>query len=239
MKMQVVNGFSLILLSCFFTGMVEPTLKPATKKMNNNPAKTYLALGDSYTIGENVLQADNFPHQLVSLLNSEGSAVAPPLIIAKTGWTTDELDEGITVARENDLLLPHYDMVTLLIGVNNQYRGRSQDEYRLQFEALLKKAIVFAGNRPERVVVISIPDWGITPFANGRDQGQISSEIDAFNSINKKIALQYQAHYINITPLTREASGDPTLLAADGLHPSGKEYKRWAGQLATYFLSKI
>lgn len=200
--------------------------------MNARIEYTYLALGDSYTIGESVLQADNFPHQLVKILEGKELHFMPPVIVAKTGWTTDELKDGIILAGKNELLLPTYDLVTLLIGVNNQYRERTSEEYAVEFEELLKRAISFAGNNVERVIVLSIPDWGVTPFANGRDREKIASDIDVFNSVNKKISLSFGVAYLNITPWTREAANDPTLLAADGLHPSGKEYKRWAEKLA-------
>ncbi|MFZ1535605.1 MAG: GDSL-type esterase/lipase family protein, partial [Chitinophagaceae bacterium] len=122
---------------------------------------------------------------------------------------------------------------------NNQYRGRSVDSYKPAFEELLKKAIRFAGDRADKVVVLSIPDWGVTPFANGRDRAQIASEIDAYNAANKEITLRYNVHYIDITAWTREAATDLTLLAGDGLHPSGKEYKRWAEKISTFFKSKL
>lgn len=204
-------------------------------------AKTYhyLALGDSYTIGESVPAADNFPHQAVRLLAGDSLIFQSPRIIAKTGWTTDELEAGIQTAYADEPLQSDYDLVSLLIGVNNQYRGRSRDEYRQQFEQLLKKAIGYAGNRAERVVVLSIPDWGVTPFAEGRDRRQIENDIDAFNAINRQIAARYDVHYIDITPWTREAAQDVSLLAADGLHPSGKEYKRWAERIAAFFKSRI
>jgi lysophospholipase L1-like esterase len=165
--------------------------------------------------------------------------LASPRIIARTGWTTDELEEGIVAANNETALQPSYDFVTLLIGVNNQYRGRTVENYRTEFEELLKKAIGYAGNRRERVVVLSIPDWGVTPFAEGRDRGQIAREIDLYNTVNKEIATKYRVHYIDITPWTREAANDPGLLAADGLHPSGKEYLRWAERIVPYFRSVI
>ncbi len=185
---------------------------------------TYLALGDSYTIGESVSPEKNFPQQVVALLKNENIAIEEPAIIAKTGWTTDELQEQISRTR---LAVP-FDFVTLLIGVNNQYRGRSTEEYAQQFEELLQQAISFAGDKPTHVIVLSIPDWGVTPFAEGRDRNKIAKEIDAFNAINEKIAKKYKVHYINITPFTREAATDKTLVADDGLHPSGKDYARWA-----------
>jgi lysophospholipase L1-like esterase len=196
---------------------------------------TYLALGDSYTIGEQVPFAENYPNQLVQLLRKEGYDFQAPEIVARTGWTTDELQFGIN----NHIFRTTYDFVTLLIGVNNQYRGRSTEEYEAHFIELLEQAIALAGNRRERVAVLSIPDWGITPFAAGKDQAQISREIDLFNEINRRVTTAAGIHYIYITDLTREAKNDADLLAADGLHPSGKEYRRWAGLLSLFFKSAI
>ncbi|HMO34148.1 MAG TPA: SGNH/GDSL hydrolase family protein [Lacibacter sp.] len=189
---------------------------------------SYLALGDSYTIGESVPLQKNFPYQTVALLKKKGIAVAEPSIIAKTGWTTDELQEALAQTR---LAVP-FDFVTLLIGVNNQYRGRNTDEYAQQFEQLLQQAIDYAGGKTNRVIVLSIPDWGVTPFAAGRDRTKIAAEINAFNSINQQISNRYKVHYINITPLTREAQTYKGLVAKDGLHPSGKDYARWAAKVA-------
>jgi lysophospholipase L1-like esterase len=190
---------------------------------------TYLALGDSYTIGEGVPVAENFPYQTIQLLRKAGYDFHAAEIIAKTGWTTDELQKGI----ESSLLKKEYDIVSLLIGVNNQYRGRSVEEYAGEFESLLKQAIGFAGNNSAHVFVLSIPDWGATPFAEGRDRQQIAQEIDSYNATNRSLAEKYQVHYIDITPGTREASQDHSLLTTDQLHPSGKEYGLWAEQLAT------
>ena len=199
----------------------------------------YLALGDSYTIGESVPAAENFPNQVVSQLLNNAIPFQQTRIIAKTGWTTDELETGIVAVNTANPLRSTYDFVSLLIGVNNQYRGRSVDSYKPEFEELLKKAIRYAGNKADRVVVLSIPDWGVTPFASGRDRAQIAAEIDAYNAANKQIAQLYNVQYINITPWTREAATDNTLLANDGLHPSGKEYKRWAESISTFFKSKL
>ncbi|MBI5857457.1 MAG: SGNH/GDSL hydrolase family protein [Sphingobacteriales bacterium] len=200
---------------------------------------TYLALGDSYTIGEQVPAEENFPHQVTAMMKSDTIDFQLERIIATTGWTTDELEAGIIESNKTKPLLPAYDFVSLLIGVNNQYRGRSVDNYKIEFEELLKKAIHFAGNRPERVAVLSIPDWGVTPFAAGRDREQIAKEIDAYNAANKEISERYNIHYIYITPWTREAAADKSLLASDGLHPSGKEYKRWAEKIKVWMNSKI
>jgi lysophospholipase L1-like esterase len=194
----------------------------------NPTTRSFLALGDSYTIGESVPEQENFPHQAVQLLNKAGYAFANPTIIAKTGWTTDELQQAIDVAHPAST----YDMVSLLIGVNNQYRSRSAEQYAGEFEALLKQAIAFAGGHADHVFVLSIPDWGATPFAEGRDRAQIAQEIDTFNAMNKKITAQYGVSYIDITPGTREAATDLSLVTSDHLHPSGKEYSRWAEKLA-------
>lgn len=191
-------------------------------------AYSYLALGDSYTIGESVLTAENFPNQTAQLLRNRGYDFKSPEIVATTGWTTDELQTNIN----NRTFSAPYDVVTLLIGVNNQYRGRSVDTYKPEFENLLKQAIQFAGGKTEHVIVLSIPDWGITPFAAGRDRGQIAREIDEYNNANKAISEKYKVNYIDITPWTREAANDLSLVAADGLHPSAKEYKRWSEILA-------
>jgi lysophospholipase L1-like esterase len=196
-------------------------------------------MGDSYTIGQSVTAAENFPNQAVALLQKDTFNFEPARIIAKTGWTTDELNTGIAAANSIDPIRPSYDFVSLLIGVNNQYRGRTVENYKSEFEELLKKVIHFAGDRADHVVVISIPDWGVTPFAKGKNRIQIAREIDAYNAANKQIALQYRVGYIDITSWTREAATDLSLLANDGLHPSGKEYKRWAGRIAAFFKSKI
>lgn len=187
---------------------------------------SYLALGDSYTIGESVPGEENFPNQLAAMIRKKGVTVKGPDIVAKTGWTTDELMAGINAAK----LSTRYDYVTLLIGVNNQYRGRSLDEYTLQFEMLLMKAINFAGGDPSHVIVVSIPDWGATPFARdkGKDRGKITEEINAFNKENNRIAYLNKVKYVDITAGTREAMINPELLANDKLHYSGVEYKRWA-----------
>ena len=196
---------------------------------------TYLALGDSYTIGESVPLEKNFPHQVVAFLQKEKINISNPAIIAKTGWTTNELQEQISRTR---LAVP-FDFVTLLIGVNNQYRGRSTEEYAQQFEELLQQAISFAGDQPTHVIILSIPDWGVTPFAKDKDRNKIAKEIDAFNAINEKMAQKYNVHYINITPYTREAATNKTLVAKDGLHPSAKDYRRWAAKVKDVMMKEI
>ena len=184
----------------------------------------FLALGDSYTIGESVDPSDRWPAQLAALLCAQGLNVGEPTIIATTGWTTDELSAGIDRADPQGA----YELVSLLIGVNNQYRGRGLDEYRQQLVALLQRAIAFAGGKPGRVLVLSIPDWGVTPFAADRDRAAIAAAIDAFNAVNREEAERLGAHYIDVSPFSRTAAADPTLIADDGLHPSGKMYAEWA-----------
>ena len=192
-------------------------------------AYTYLALGDSYTIGQSVLSSENFPNQTVQLLNQQNYNFKSPEILATTGWTTDELQTNIN---SHTFTLP-YDFVSLLIGVNNQYRGRSVENYKPEFESLLKQAIQFAGGNANRVMVVSIPDWGVTPFANGRDRAQIAKEIDDYNAANKYFSVIYKVNYIDITPDSREAATDLSLVAGDGLHPSSKEYARCAQKVFT------
>jgi len=192
-------------------------------------AYSYLALGDSYTIGQSVTASENFPNQTVQLLNQQNYNFKSPEILATTGWTTDELQTNIN----NHTFTPPYDFVSLLIGVNNQYRGRSIENYKPEFESLLKQAIQFAGGNASRVIVVSIPDWGVTPFANGRDRAQIAKEIDDYNAANKYISVIYKVNYIDITPGSREAATDLSLVAGDGLHPSAKEYARWAQKVFT------
>ncbi len=220
MKSSVILFFSLLFVNTAFM---------QTKSFR------YLALGDSYTIGESVALTKNFPHQTVALLRKEKISIEDPAIIAKTGWTTDELLEMLNRTR----LQPPFDIVTLLIGVNNQYRGRSTDEYAEQFTQLLQQAIGYAGEKPEHVIVLSIPDWGVTPFAEGRDRAKIAREIDAFNAINEKISKQYKVHYINITAFTRAAASDKTLVTKDGLHPSAKDYVRWAEKVKEVMMREI
>jgi lysophospholipase L1-like esterase len=189
--------------------------------------KRLLALGDSYTIGQSVNVSDRFPNQTIDLLRTAGvtSLAYPAQIIAQTGWTTQNLLNGISSA--NPAPTGIYDVVTLLIGVNNQYQQRDTAEYRIQFIQCLNKAIEFSGNRKQRVFVLSIPDYGATPFG-ASNAIQIGIEIDRFNAINKQICMQMGIDYTDITPSTRLATTNPSLVASDGLHPSGIEYAKWA-----------
>lgn len=193
---------------------------------------SYLALGDSYTIGESRPLHESFPYQLVQLLRKAGYAFQAPEIVAQTGWTSFELAEHLLHAQLNEA----YDFVTLLIGVNNQYRGLPADDFSNDFSFLLRKAIHLAGNRPDHVTVLSIPDWGYTLFAVGKDKVTIKGEIDHFNTICESKAKELNTQFISITEDTRKAAKDPSLLAGDKLHYTGKEHAVWAGKLMEHFL---
>jgi lysophospholipase L1-like esterase len=182
----------------------------------------FLALGDSYTIGERVDSAERWPVQLAQMLRERRIDVADSEIVARTGWTTDELTAGIAVAAPAG----PYDLVSLLIGVNDQFRGRSLERYREDLRSLLVEAVAFAGVRPGRVVVLSIPDWGVTPFAADRDRARIGAEIDRFNLVGREEAQRAGARFVDVTPTSREGNED--WVAADGLHPSGRQYTRCA-----------
>jgi len=186
---------------------------------------SFLALGDSYTIGEAVRETDRWPVQLVARLREHGVTLDAPRIVATTGWTTDEL----SAAMDDTTFAPPYALVTLMIGVNNQYRGRDLSEYRVQFDALLVRAIRLAGGDATRVIVLSIPDWGATPFGHdsGRDPAQISAQIDAFNAAARAETSARGAAWVDVTPVSREVAHDSTLAAQDGLHPSATMYARW------------
>ena len=183
----------------------------------------YLALGDSYTIGEGVAVGARWPVQLAVALRQHGTPVDPPTVLATTGWTTGELAQAMDAAH----FAPPYDLVSLLIGVNNQYRGLALDGYRAEFAALLRRAVTLAGARPARVIVLSIPDWGVTRFAaaSGRDVPRIAAEIDAFNAAARDTVITAGARWVDITGISRDAA---TALADDGLHPSAAQYARWA-----------
>jgi lysophospholipase L1-like esterase len=188
----------------------------------------FLALGDSYTIGEAVDEAGRWPVQLAARLRARGVQIAAPEIIARTGWSTDELAAAIDAAEPPPR--GPYDLVSLLIGVNNQYRRRGVEEYAREFDALLARAVVFAGGDAGRVLVLSIPDWSATPFADGddRDRRTIALAIDAFNAVNHGAARRAGARYVDVTGVSRRAETDPALTAQDGLHPSALQYAEWA-----------
>jgi lysophospholipase L1-like esterase len=187
------------------------------------PFPRYLALGDSYTIGEKVTKKNRWPNQLAKLLEAEGIQTEVT-IIARTGWTVEELWYGIQANPPEGV----YDLVTLLIGVNDQYRGYPMTNYREDFRFMLGKAIEYAGGRPDHVVILSIPDWGFTPFAADRATEPISQQIDEFNAINLEETKSAGAHYVDVTIISRMAMDDFELIAGDRLHPSAKMYTMWA-----------
>ena len=208
------------------TVTAEPTAAPTCAPRTERPLR-FLALGDSYTIGESVAEAGRWPMQLTAVLQANNINIAEPEIIAKTGWTTAELANGIETAVPTG----PYDLVSLLIGVNNQYRGLSEDEYREEFVGLLETAIILANHNPNSVFVLSIPDWGATPFANGRNREEISAAIDIFNNINREESDRRAITYIDITEISRQALNNELLTAEDNLHPSAEMYRLWVEQV--------
>ncbi|MDB5141385.1 MAG: GDSL-like Lipase/Acylhydrolase [Mucilaginibacter sp.] len=223
--------YSILIAFTAFTACAKKRPDHAAANMNNKDTtvKTagntlhYLALGDSYTIGESVPAEQSYPNLLASELTAQKHPVSPPTIIATTGWTTDDLINAISQA---GLTGKKYDFVSLLIGVNDQYQQISQDNYRVKFQQVLNTAINFAGGDRSRVFVLSIPDWGVTPFGAGRDN-IIGPQIDQFNAINKQISTAAGVNYLDITPISRKAANNPELVAGDGLHPSAKMYNEW------------
>ena len=205
----------LLLLSILTTAAMSQSIH-SPKKIR------FLALGDSYTIGESVAEDQRWPMQLISALAEKGYAKDPPRIIATTGWRTDDLKRAIVEAN----LSKDYDLVSLLIGVNNLYQGKSADSYAPEFEELITMTIAFAGGDKSKVFVVSIPDYGYTPFGKAKQQ-EISKSIDEFNTVNKSISEKYGIKYFYITDISRKGLDDPALVAEDGLHPSGKMYSEW------------
>ena len=189
---------------------------------------SFLALGDSYTIGEGVHLQNSFPYQMADILRNKNIHLNPPIMVAKTGWTTSELYTAIESSNLNN----EYDIVTLLIGVNNQYRGKPIQEFTDEYKMLLQKAISLAGNKRSHVLALSIPDWSVTPFAEGRDKKKIADEINSFNTIVKSISCSSEVPFIDITTEYRARSVDPSFIAQDRLHPSGKEYQAWSVKIA-------
>lgn len=200
---------------------------PLTPTLMEQEMNTILALGDSYTIGTAVTQAESFPFQLAAALRANGLQIADPKVVARNGWTTDELAAGMDAEKFSLEQSTPFDLVTLLIGVNNQFRGYPLEDYRQEYAAILARAVEFAGGDPGHVIVLSIPDWGVTPFAEGRDRDQIAAEIDTFNAMNRQEAEEAGVYYVDITPISRSASDTPGLLASDGLHPSAKMISQW------------
>ncbi len=229
MKIVFASVYSILVLctsfissyGCRKQGQADITNIPVS---GDDSGVRYLALGDSYTIGQGVAGNERFPFLTAALLRREGIAIQNPQYIATTGWTTANLLAAINSQSSFGI----FDVVTLLIGVNDQYQGVDTATYRSRFTQLLTKAIQLAGNRPSRVFVLSIPDYSATPFVPASAKARVSREIDQFNGINEEVTLHYKIAYTNITPHTREAARDPTLLADDRLHYSAKEHQKWA-----------
>jgi len=232
----IIAGLLQLTFSCSkenLNHVSPPPTTDTTDTVTTIPVDTtlsYLALGDSYTIGQSVPADQNYPNQTTVLLKDSGLNFTSPEIIATTGWTTGDLLNAIAA---KTIPSPPYDLVTLLIGVNNQYQGRSRAEYKDQFITLLKKSIAYAGNKPAHVVVLSIPDYAVSPYGQSTgNANNISRQIDSFNIINKEVSDSLHIHYLNVTDESRQALGDTSLFASDGLHFSGKEYALWSSQLA-------
>ncbi len=221
----MTSRFTILFFFSFLIACTSTSIAPTQEESMTAPIIPirYLALGDSYTIGESVPSDKNYPNLLVSSLQANGKEVAAAQIIAKTGWTTDELNTAIQQANPDTT----FHLVSLLIGVNNQYRGRSAEAYAPEFEDLLQQAIRFANGDKSKVFVVSIPDYAYTPFGQENDPTKISKGIDEFNAINRTITDQYQITYFDITPISRKGVAEPALVAADKLHPSGAQYQRW------------
>ncbi|HTE27385.1 SGNH/GDSL hydrolase family protein [Flavitalea sp.] len=215
-------------------GNINITIAPASGVIDTG-LKHYLALGDSYTIGESVPLSDRYPVIVTEMLRAMGLSLADPEIIARTGWTAGELQSAITATK----FAYTYDVVTLLIGVNNQYRGGSLNLYRQEFEQNLKNAIVLAGGKTNHVVVLSIPDYGTTPFGQRGDPERIAKEIDQYNTVNKEVSEALKVNYLDITADSKKALTDASLVAADSLHFSGRMYRLWAEQLAPMIKSNL
>lgn len=223
-----------MLFLCSTSGRAQTASHIKRMTTTTTPFK-WLALGDSYTIGTSVSSDQTYAAQTSRLLEQEGYRCSLQ-IIATNGWTTTDLLKGVEAGISSGT---QFDIVTLLIGVNNQYQGRSIDEYRAEFKTLLTKAIAMAGGRPGRVIVLSIPDYSVTPFVRDRDTKKIASEIDAFNAANKLLAEEYHAVYLDVTAASRQANADPALIAADQLHFSGKAYAQWSALLAPRIIAAL
>lgn len=205
----------------------DPVLPVDNGSKGENTGLSYLALGDSYTVGESVDRDSSWPYAMVDEFRKKQVTIQEPDVIARTGWTTDELELGIQYRG----IAQSYNLVSLSIGVNNQYRNRSVENFQGEFRNLLTRAISYAGDDPDNVFVVSIPDWGVTPFGKYSDSEKISREINEYNAAKKKICEEMGVLFIDITPISREAENDSSLIAPDGLHPSGKMYKQWVAKI--------
>ena len=236
MKKNLLAVFCLCLLAaCTKPNWGGSNIAPTTRVTSFKDSVHFLSLGDSYTIGASVEREDNFPNQTFQLLKSAGFKTSSLQIIAKNGWTAEDLITAVATTNKRN----SYQVVTLLIGVNNQYQGKPAKEFEPSFLSLLKSAITLTGNRPKRVFVISIPDWGITPYASGRDRKEIANEIDAYNLVCEKNAKDEGANFINITDAYRIDGSKPDYLSSDGLHPSKLEYTKWAIKLTQQIVNVL
>ncbi len=229
MKKICLLFICVILFSC------NSTLDVVNNPEPENPNYTYLALGDSYTIGESVIETERWPVQLVEQLRARGYKMAPPKIIAKTGWTTQDLLKGID---KNLSIHRDFDLVSILIGVNNQYQGKLITEYEEELRTIFRKAINHSKTKEKGVFAVSIPDYGYTPFG-AASQEEISEEIDRYNEVFRRVAADFDVPFYNITPISREAEANPDLVASDGLHPSGLMYKYWVDQFVNRVAEKL
>ncbi len=229
MKKIYLLLISVIFFSCSSTLDISNNPEP------DNPNYTYLALGDSYTIGESVMETERWPVQLAEQLRARGYKVAPPMVIAKTGWTTEDLLRGI----DNNLSIHRdFDLVSILIGVNNQYQGKLITEYEEELRTIFRKAINHSKTKEKGVFAVSIPDYGYTPFGEA-GQEEISAEIDRYNEVFRRVAADFNVDFYNITPISREAGENPDLVASDGLHPSGLMYKYWVDHFVNQVAEKL
>jgi acyl-CoA thioesterase-1 len=198
-------------------------------KITLDPDITMLALGDSYTIGESVIKSQRWPFQFVAALRKLDYAGKEPDYIATTGWTTTQLIQGIDISLNRK---KKYNLVSILIGVNNQYQGLDISTYKPELITIIKLALDIVDQDPSRVFILSIPDYAFTPFGAGKSS--ISKEIDEYNTITRQVAEEYKIAYIDITPISRTGLNVPSLVASDGLHPSGEQYAGWVEEILSY-----
>jgi lysophospholipase L1-like esterase len=228
---KIKTLLNILILAFLFVFIISCAKKNNTPTDNNNrldTSKTYLALGDSYTIGESVAVSGRYPVQTINLLRQQNIKINDPDIIAVTGWTTTDLINALNSNPPKN----HYTIVSLLIGVNNQYQHRTLEEYKTEFTELLNRSIAYTGNNRNHVFVLSIPDYSVTPFAAGLDTTKIASEINEFNNANKTISINAGVHYLDITFVSREAKNNLLFTTDDGLHPSAYQYEQWSALLA-------
>ncbi len=226
MKNILTIGLMLLFFGCTKKS-VDPIISPETPEVPDVRGNiSYLALGDSYTIGQSVVPGEKFPNQLAARLTENGDTVKSVKFVARTGWTTTDLLNGIATTSDFDST---YSFVTLLIGVNNEFRGQTTETFEEEFPILLDKAIEFAGGKKEHVFVLSIPDYAFTPAYSGRSQ--TTDRINAFNEIKQRKTEEKGVAFFNITPISREGLNDPDLISEDNLHPSGKQYRLWVNNL--------